>query len=108
MAIIGRKDGKYIVTRDDGTTVELTCNEASLLINFCGKENLRQQIEDRIADAEEDWLDMGKYPYTREEFVDEIFVDLEDEVDCGNSVDDDDIDDKIADLASYYEMDKED
>ena len=96
---------QYIITRDDGTTVNLTGYEVSMLINLVGKEGLRSQIEDRIAQADGDWIDMNRYPFSREEFVEEIFVDLEDEIDCGNSVDDDTIDDKIADLSSYYEMD---
>ena len=101
---IKREGTQYIITRDDGTTVNLTCNEVSLLINHVGKEGLRSQIEDRIASADGDWIDLSRYPFLREEFVEEIFVDLEDEIDYGNSVDDDTIDDKIADLSSYYDM----
>ena len=102
---IKKNGNNYIIERNDGTSVELTFNEVSLLVNFFGKEGLRWQIGDRIDFAvEEEGLDLDKYDGTREEFEEEIFVDLEDEVDYGNSVDDNDIDDKIRDLAEYYEL----
>ena len=102
---INRIDGRYVINRDDGTEVSLTCNEVSLLVNYVGKEGLRSQIEDRVAFAIENYgLIMEKYEWSYEEFIDEIYTDLEDEIDCGNSVDDDTIDDKIADLGDYYDM----
>lgn len=101
-----KKNGHdYIIERNDGTSVELQCNEVSLLVNFFGKEGLRSQIGECLDFAvEENGLDLDKYEGTREEFIEEIFVDFEDEVDCGNSVDDSDIDDKIRDLADFYEL----
>lgn len=102
---IKRNGNNYIIERNDGTSVELTCNEVSLLVNFFGKEGLRSQIGERLDFAVEDnGLDLDKYDGTRDEFIDEIFVDFEDEIDCGNSVDDSDIDDKICDLAEFYEL----
>lgn len=102
---IKRNGNNYIIERNDGTSVELTCNEVSLLVNFFGKEGLRAQIGERVDNAiDDEGLDLGKYEGTREEFEEEIFVDFEDEVDCGNSVDDSDIDDKIRDLADFYEL----
>lgn len=102
---IKRNGSTYIVERDDGTSVELSCYEVSLLINYVGKEGLRSQIGERLdVLAEDDGFDLDKYEGTREEFIEEIFVDFEDEIDYGNSVDDDDIDDKIRDLADYYEL----
>jgi len=101
-----KKNGRnYIVERDDGTSVELQCNEVSLLVNYVGKEGLRSQIGERLdVLAEDDGFDIDKYEGTREEFIEEIFVDFEDEIDYGNSVDDSDIDDKIRDLASCYDL----
>ena len=106
---VTRVENTYIIERNDGTSVELTCNEVSLLVNFVGKEGLRAQIADRVDFAvDEDGLNLDKYEGTHEEFIEEIFVDFEDEVDCGNSVDDDDIDDKIRDLADFYELSNDD
>lgn len=99
-------NGRYVINRDDGSEVSLTCNEASLLINYCGKEGLRQQINDLLDDAIENGdCDLEKYDGTREEFVQEVFECFEDEIDYGNSVDDDEISDKIYDLATEYELD---
>lgn len=99
---IGRQGSYYKILKDDGTPVVLTCVEAGLLVNFIGKEGLRAQIEDRVTIAELDWLDLSKYEGTREEFVQEIYDDLEDEIDYGNSVSDDEIDDRISDTAGFY------
>lgn len=99
---IVKRENNYLILKDDGTPVILTCAEAGLLINFIGKENLRVQIEDRTALAELDWLDISKYEGTRDEFMQEIFDDLEEEIDYGNSVSDDEIDERICDTAAFY------
>jgi len=98
--------GRYVINRDDGSKVVLTCNEASLLINYCGKEGLRQQINYQLDDVIDNGdCDLEKYDGTREEFVQEVFECFEDEIDYGNSVDDSDISDKIYDLVTEYGLD---
>ena len=99
---ITKNGANYLIAKDDGTNVVLTCMEAGLLVNFIGKENLRAQIEDRVEEAESDWLDLTNYEGTRDEFIQEIFAELEDEIDYGNSVSDDWIDERIGDLANFY------
>ena len=99
---IGREGRYYKILKDDGTPVILTCAEAGLLVNFIGKEGLRNQIDDRLQTAEWDWLDISKYPGTRDECIQEIFDELEDEIDYGNSVSDDEIDERICDTAAFY------
>ena len=102
---IKKSGNNYIIERNDGTSVELTCNEVSLLVNFFGKEGLRAQISDRVDNAiADEGLNLDKYEGTREEFEDEIFVDLEDEIDYGNSVSEEYIDERIRDTADYYEL----
>lgn len=101
------------ITRNDNGTwtiesatriVDLTANEVSLLVNQFMKHGLRESIEYRLRKADGDTIDLEKYPYSFEELVDEIYVDLEDEVDYGNFPNDDNIDDKIEEVASFYEM----
>lgn len=104
---IAKEGRQYKITKDDGTTVILTWSEASLLINFLGKEGLRSQIDERVENAECDWLDISKYSGTRDEFIEEIFESLVDEIDYGNSVSDDWIDDQINDLGALYGLEKE-
>ena len=103
---IWKNNGQYIINRDDGTKVSITCNEASLLINYCGKEGLRQQINDRLdAVIEIADCDLSRYEYgDREDFVQEVFERFEDEIDYGNSVSDEDIDSEIYDLIDYYNL----
>lgn len=102
---IERKDGKYIINRDNDEPIALTCNEVSLLVNFVGKEGLRIQINDRLDEAiENEDINMDAYNGTKEEFVEEVFETFEDDIDYGNSVSDDDIDEEIAQLAGYYDM----
>ena len=95
-------NGRYVINRDDGSEVVLTCNEASLLINYCGKEGLRQQIDDILGDEETDGLNIEEYEGTREEFIQEIFEGLSDEIDYGNSVSDEWIKERIQDLGTQY------
>lgn len=104
MNITFNKDaGIYTLDRGTGT-VDLTVNEVSLLVNQFMKNGLRESIEYRLHEADGDTIDLEKYPYSFEELIDEIYVDLEDEVDYGNYPDDDDIDNKIEEVASFYEM----
>lgn len=103
---IVKRENNYLILKDDGTPVILTINEAGLLVNFIGKENLRLQIDYRLEDAENDWLDISKYNGTREEFIQEIFEELEDEIDYGNSVSDEFIDERINDLGTFYNLER--
>ena len=99
-------NGRYVINRDDGSEVILTCNEASLLINYCGKEGLRNQIGYQLDDVIDNGdCDLEKYDGTREEFIQEVFEYFEDEIDYGNSVDDSEISDKIYDLVTEYGLD---
>ena len=104
---IAKREHNYLIVKDDGTNVVLTCIEAGLLVTYIRKENLRDMIEDQVDSAEDDWLDLSKYEGTRDEFVQEIFDALEDEIDYGNPVTEEQVEDQISDLASLYELEKE-
>ena len=101
---ISYANGSYTLSREDGTSFTLTANEVSLLSNQMQKHGLRERIEDQLREADGDTISLEKYPYSFEELVDEIYLDLEDEIDYGNSVSEEDIDDKIIDTADFYEM----
>lgn len=94
----------YTLKRDDGTTIDLTPNEVSFIENQSMKFGLRDSIEYWLRDADGDTIDLSKAPDGFESLVDEIFTDLEDEVDYGNLPDDDDIQEKIVDVCGYYDM----
>lgn len=93
----------YTINRDDGTTVTLTVNEVNRLVNLFGKDSLRERIQYKVEECAEDWLDLSLYPYSAEEFIDEVYTDLEDEIDYGNSVSDEYIEEHIADIIGFYE-----
>ena len=101
---IENRNGQYVITRNDGSEVILTCHEASLLVNFCGKEGLRQQIDYVLSDEEADGLDISLYNGTRDEFIQEVFETLEDEIDYGNSVSDEFIQEIIGDIGKTYDL----
>ena len=103
MTTISKEGNYYTIDRGTGT-VTLTINEVSLLVNQFMKNGLRESIESLAHDMDGDTIDLSLYPYTLEEFFDEIFVDMEDEIDYGNYPHDEDIKDKIQDTADYYDM----
>lgn len=104
---ITNEDNNYKILKDDGTSVVLTSAEAWALMTFIRKENLRDLIGYEVDDAEEDWLDLSKYDGTRDEFIDEIFSNLEYMIDNGDSVSTEYVYDQIDDLGRFYKLEKE-
>ena len=103
MKLTRNENGTYTLERDTGS-VDLTANEVSFIVNQSNKIGLRDSIEYLCREMDGDTIDLSKAPYGFGDFVEEIFTDLEDEVDYGNMPDDDDIRDKIQDTADYYDM----
>lgn len=106
MTTIERTEAGYEIKT--GTyTMTIEHNVMSILMNRYMKDSLRDSIEYELREADGDTIDLERYPYSFEELVDEVFVDLEDEIDFGNPPTDDDIKNKIAEVASFYEMELE-
>lgn len=103
MKLTRNENGTYTLERDNGT-IDLTANEVSFIVNQSNKIGLRDSIEYLCKEMDGDTIDLTKAPYGVEDFMEEIYVDLEDEIDYGNYQDDDDIREKIQDTADYYEM----
>ena len=103
MTTIERNEYGYEIKSSTYSTI-IPHNDVSLLLNVYMKDSLRDSIEYELKQADGDTIDISKYPYTYEELVDEIFVDLEDEVDYGNPPTDEDIKAQIETVASFYEM----
>jgi len=106
MKLTRNENNTYTLERENGT-LDLTANEVSFIINQANKIGLRDTIEDLCREMDKDTIDLDRYPYTFAEFIEEIFLDLEDEVDYGNMPSEDDIKDKIQDTANFYEMELE-
>lgn len=104
MTTINRTEEGYKIV---SPTYQITIphRDMSLLVNIYMKDSLRNSIEYELREADGDTIDLERYPHSFEELVDEIFVDLENEIDYGNLPTDEDIQEKIADIAGYYDMD---
>ena len=102
-----------VLTLDNGETLTMTFADAGIIKEQMLMQELRcgitNVIDEEIANG---YLDINKYEGTREEFEDEIFVDLEDEVSCGDYTalcnDGAWIREKVEDLADYYELEPDD
>lgn len=98
-----------VLTLDNGETLTMTFADAGIIKEQMLMQELRcgitNVIDEEIANG---YLDINKYEGTREEFEDEIFVDLEDEVSCGDYTalcnDGAWIREKVEDLANYYDL----
>lgn len=106
MKLTRTNDKQYFEFEREGFgTLVLTANEMSFLFNQFAKIGLRDSIGYMVDKLNGDQIDIERYPDgDREDFIDEVFTDLVDEVDYGNMPDDDDIEEKIIDTASYYDM----
>lgn len=101
------------VKRIDECTIELSTETRTVLLNneeiqklkdFLVLDTLRSNITYVLNDMIEDEdIDISDYPYTKEELIDEIYIDYEDKV-CNDEPfpSDDDIYDSIVDLIEYY------
>lgn len=99
----------YTLTLEDGTEATLS----SALAGCLKEQFLLQELKDGISNVVDDeisdgYLDLGKYDGSREEFEDEIYTDLADEISCGDYTalcnDGEWIKEKVYDLADFYDL----
>ena len=98
------KNENTFTFKSENRSIELTGTELSFLMNQFSKYNLRESIEYFVREMDGDTISIEKSPYGFNDFVGEIYTDLEDEIDYGNFPSDEDIQDKITDTADYYDM----
>ena len=106
MKLTRNEDGTYTFEREQGW-IALTADEVACIVNQSNKIGLRIAIEHLIREMDGDTIDLSNYPYTFEEFVDEAYIDLEEQLDYGTPPDDEDIKSKIQDIADYYEINRD-
>ena len=98
-----------VLTLDNGETLTMAFADAGIIKEQMLLQELRDGIRN-ILDDEIDggYIDMSKHEYSREDFEEEIYCDLEDEISCGDYTalcnDGNWIREKITDLANYYEL----
>lgn len=100
---IARNNGTYTLKKD-GQSFTITMAEASAFVNQFVKAGLRESVKSMLRDLDGDRIELARYPETFDELVDEITTDLEDEIDNGNFPNDEDIENKISDVCSFYDM----
>ena len=103
----------YTLTLEDGTEATLS----SALAGCLKEQFLLQELRDGITNVLDDeinggYIDMSKHEYSREDFEEEIYTDLADEISCGDYTalcnDGEYIREKVTDLADYYELEPDD
>lgn len=100
-------DITFTLTLDDGTEATLTPAMAGIIKERMLMQELRCGItnilDDEIASG---YIDMSKHQFSRADFEEEVFCDLEDDISCGDyhalSNDGEEIRERITDLANFY------
>lgn len=87
----------------------ITTDELNALLKFSLHERLRNAIVyviDHMIEDED--IDMDDYPYSKDELIDEIYIDFEDKLDADEIPfpADDEICDAVVDLIDFYAMNK--
>ena len=103
MKLTRNEDGTFTFEREQGW-IALTANEVSFLVNQSNKIGLRDSIKYLCDELDGDTIDLNKAPYGIEDFMEEIFTDLEYDVDYGDLPTESYIKEKIQDTANFYEM----
>lgn len=102
-------DNRFSFQLDDGTEVALSPAHAGIIKERMLLEELRSAITNILDDEiSGGYIDMDKHQYSRADFEEEIYTDLEDDISCGDYSalcnDGEWIREKITDLADYYEL----
>lgn len=100
---ITRSNGTYTLKKD-GQSFTVTMEEARAFVNQFMKAGLLETIKDTAKELDGDTIDLERYPYSFDEFVDEVFTDMADDIDNGIYPDEEAVRNKIEDTASFYEM----
>lgn len=102
-----------VLTLDNGEALTLTFADAGIIKTQMLLQELRDSIrnilDDEIGNGN---IDMSKHEYSREDFEEEIYTDLADEIEYGDysalSNDGEWIREKITDTADFYELQPDD
>lgn len=111
MAIISvnRIDPDTIEVDTTTRTINVTTDELNALLKFSLHERLRNEVVYVVDHMIEDCdLDMDDYPYSKDELIDEIYIDFEDKLDADEIPfpADDDVYDAVIDLIDFYTMNR--
>lgn len=103
----------YTLTLEDGTEATLSsalagCLKEQFLLQEL-KEGITAIVDDEISGG---YIDLDKYDGSREEFEEEIYTDLADDITCGDYSalcnDGEYIREKVTDMDNFYELEPDD
>ena len=102
-----------VLTLDSGEALTLTFADADIIKTRMLLQELRDGIRNILDDEIDNGnIDMSKHEYSREDFEEEIYTDLADEIEYGDysalSNDGEWIREKITDTADFYELQPDD
>lgn len=106
---VRRLDNDTIEIESATRIINVTTDELKALLTFDLHERLRDAVVyvvDHMIEDED--IDMDDYPYSKDELIDEIYIDFEDKLDADEIPfpDDDDIYDAVSDLIDFYVLNK--
>ena len=98
-----------VLTLDNGETLTMSFSDASIIKTQMLLQELRDAITNILSDEiDGGYIDMSKHEYSREDFEEEIYCDLSDEIEYGDYSalcnDGEWIREKITDTANFYEL----
>lgn len=103
-ATVKRINENTVELSTETRTVFLSSAELSAINRFSVLDSLRTNINYVVNDMiDDESIDINDYPYSKEELIDEIYVDFEDKIDNDEPFpSDNDIYDSVIDLIDFY------
>ena len=95
-------DRSVTLVTDTGDIISMSSALAGVLREQYAKHDVRDAIRYACEDMDGDSISLGSLDMTEEEFYDEVFSMLEEEIELGNYPSEDTIQDAILDTAESY------
>ena len=95
-------DRSVTLIDDLGNIISMSSALAGVLREQLAKHDVRDAIRYTVEDLDGDWISMGSFDGTEEEFIDEIFSCFEEEIEVGNYPSEEYIKEIILDTADSY------
>ena len=96
------RDRSVTLTTDTGDILSMSSAIAGVFREQYVKHDVRDAIRYACEDMDGDVISLGSLDMTEEEFYEEVFSTLEEEIECGNYPSEDYIKDAVIDTAESY------
>jgi len=95
-------DRSVTLIDDLGNIISMSSALAGILREQLAKLDVRDAIRYKLEDLDGDTIALGSFDGTTDEFIEEVFSSLEEEIEYGNYPNDDDIEEAVLDTADSY------